>query len=197
MLFPFTFLRACVPVASYFSCRWVHHKSVNDVAFGRTLNTEVHNKAFYAAAFIMEKSPLSPTSIKWADRAVSGRFVVAAAAPIQLTVVQCKAAIKNGNLGWLGEFLRIYQDPAKWCVNLDFDLCIAWARTCYFLTPITDLVYLKYLCQRIKTSGLIMMDFEALVALGPKGPMSCSQRRFIRGKSKATKGARAPRRFQS
>jgi hypothetical protein len=120
------------------------------------------------------------------------RLVVAAAAPIQLTVVQCKAAIKNGNLGWLGEFLRIYQDPAKWRVNLDFDLC-----TCYFLTPITDLVYLKYLCQRIKTSGLIMMDFEALVALGPKGPMSFSQRRFTWGKSKATKGARAPRRFQS
>ena len=33
---------------------------------------------------------------------------------------------------------------------MDFDLCIAWARTCYFLTPITDLVYLKYLHQRIK-----------------------------------------------
>jgi hypothetical protein len=79
------------------------------MAFGRTLNTEVHNKAFYAAAFIIVKSPLSPTSIKWVDRAASGRLViasqgtintaVAAAAPIQLTVAQCKAAIKNGNPG--------------------------------------------------------------------------------------------------
>ena len=157
---------------------------MNDVAFGRTLNTEVHNKVFYASAFIMELNVLSPIAVKWPDSTVSGRFViasqgtinnvVASAAPQQLTVAQCKAAIKQGSPGWLRQFLQIHQDPVARCVDMDFDLCIAWSRTCYFLTPITDLVYLKHLYQRIKTSGLIMMDFEAVVALGSKGLMSCS-----------------------
>lgn len=172
----------------FLSLRWVHHKSVQDVAYGRVLNSAVHNNAFYAACYAMELSKVSPITVTWPDRAVPGRLLIASQATINdiaefygkhvndIDAKECKRALSGspGKKGWVKEFLEIHNDPERWCAGMDFDLCIDWARAFYFLTPITDMAYLTALYARLEKSGLGLIAFDDLVARRTNGLMGCS-----------------------
>lgn len=175
--------------------KWVHHKSVIDVAFGATLHQAVCSFKFHDAVLQMNTNPCSPVDI--AFRSADGRFVITsqrflnilerhptqpktAQAYINLVKSPMQGFVGQSQLSHVHQFLKGMHDPAAHCENRTFDQCVAWSTQFYIMTPIPEGNYLLGLFNRLTNSKMRLgVTYAQLLALGHDGLMSCSCSAFL------------------
>lgn len=175
--------------------KWIEHKSVNDMGFGVLLSQPVCCKSFFVAVRDMIDSPISPLTVCF--HGTHGRLVCASQRTLNnlkghptapTTAADFRVLVSAPRRGDFGQtapsmvdsFLIGTEKPSQICSALDFDQCVAWGESFYFLTPIIAGDYLQGLFDRLKNSGLVIeITYDELVAMGAKGLMSCSCSAFL------------------
>jgi hypothetical protein len=174
--------------------KWVESCSIRDTEFGEFLNTDVHSNLFYAAVQRMIEAPISPLTVTYPQSPRSDGIVIIAS---QFTlnellendkkIEETPRALKTAAGGWHKEY-KDFVSGKKPLTGLSFDQLTGvqkslgkagWSRAFYYLTPITLKVYLENLYGRLHDSGLEMIAFEEVEALGVCGLMSCSCSKFL------------------